>query len=244
MFAPRSAPRARLLGVVGAAASAALLLAGCSTKTTPPGTVIPTSPPTYTTTPPEPMASVTPPTPRSTSEFGGPVQAGGGEQADPGGQGGGTGGGQTGGGRGGTGPVATTAPSILPGITPAPPVTSQLSRLLVGNEDLSGLDWRVTCSGLDASITVIATAKDGTRDLSVVLLGSTDKTLRTFSVTGGNRGASNEMNLSVSPGAGQGDGSLEVRDGLITSTGRGVKVGAPDGTAPVIYEFAATCASI
>lgn len=127
------------------------------------------------------------------------------------------------------------------------PRASELTTLEVGDEDYSDLDWHVSCSGLDANPTIIASASDGELHLTLVLLGSSPSSLNSLTLSSGEAGGSSHTNtgLTVNPGAGQGSGSLEIDSSTVTSTGRGLEFG-PDVTgtsADTIYSFAVTCAS-
>lgn len=127
------------------------------------------------------------------------------------------------------------------------PRASELTTLEVGDEDYSDLDWRVSCSGLDANPTIIASATDGDLHLTLVLLGSSPTSLSSLMLSSGEAGGSSHTNtgLTVNPGAGQGSGSLDVESSTLSSTGRGLEFG-PDaaGTnADTIYSFSVTCAS-
>lgn len=125
---------------------------------------------------------------------------------------------------------------------------SELHTLLVGKEEYSDLDWQVSCSGVaDGNLSVIATSASGDHNYTVVVLG-TGEQLSSFTFTAGRKGEGIQARsgLTVTPGSKQGNGSLDVREGIVTSTGGGVAYG-PDiattsptvGTTP--YEIEVYC---
>lgn len=119
---------------------------------------------------------------------------------------------------------ASQEPSATPTATPAPTAASAIE-VRIGDVDYSDLEWNVSCSGLDASPTVIATAADETHtEYVVVVVGSGTDALASFSFTRTTESDSirDRSGLTVNPGADQGNGSLYVTDTTLTSTGRGI----------------------
>lgn len=150
---------------------------------------------------------------------------------------------------GGAGAPTPTDGSAIVVPTQAPsdgPATSEVTTLVVGNDDYSDLDWHVSCSGPDSAPTVIASADDGDTHLTLVLLGSTPTSLNSLTLSAGAPGGSSHTNsgITVNPGAGQGSGSLDVTGQTVTSTGRGLEYGpdASGSAADTIYDFSVTCA--
>ncbi|KAB1641956.1 lipoprotein LpqH [Gulosibacter chungangensis] len=114
----------------------------------------------------------------------------------------------------GTGPTETPRPTIAHAI-----------EVRIGEQDHSDLDWHVSCTGLDGSPTVIASAADEDNTAYVVVvIGSGSDSLASFTFTETAEGQSvrERSGLTVNPGVGQGNGSLWVEDTTVTSTGRGI----------------------
>lgn len=137
---------------------------------------------------------------------------------------------------------------IVPTQSPdAGPKVSELTVFDVGDDDMSDLDWHVSCSGLESNPTVIASTSDGDTDYTLVLLGASTTSLNSLTLTASKDGASSHTStgITVNPGASQGNGSLEVDGSTITSTGRGVEVGpdAAGNTANIIYSLSVSCAA-
>ncbi|MFD2758031.1 hypothetical protein [Gulosibacter faecalis] len=148
---------------------------------------------------------------------------------------------------GGEGAPAPTDGSSVDVPTQSAPAntTSRLETFEVGDDDYADLDWHVSCSGLDSSPTIIASADDGDTHLTLVVIGSGVSTLGSITLTMGESGASshNSSGITVNPGANQGNGSLEVSGSSVSSSGRGAEFGPDAGDAEVIYDFEAVCAS-
>ncbi|MDJ1372188.1 hypothetical protein C7K25_12545 [Gulosibacter molinativorax] len=124
-----------------------------------------------------------------------------------------------------TGGEPSTEPA--PTATPSPTEASvaHAIEVRIGDVDHSALDWTVSCSGLDASPTVIATASDDkATDYVVVVVGSGTSALAsfTFTQTSDTNAGRERSGLTVNPGADQGNGSLYVTETTLTSTGRGI----------------------
>lgn len=125
-------------------------------------------------------------------------------------------------------PVATDGTSTeRPTSTPETPqpTISEALEVRIAEEDHSALDWSVSCSGLDSSPTVIASASDDAgSEYVVVLVGSGSGSLAsfTFTTTMEGQSARDRSGLTVNPGAQQGNGSLIVDGSRVSSTGRGI----------------------
>lgn len=120
----------------------------------------------------------------------------------------------------GSNPETTASPSETPR-----PTNSTVVEVRIGDEDHSDLDWNVSCSGLESTPTVIASATDDAlTEFVVVVVGSGADTLVsfTFTQTETAESARDRSGLTVNPGASQGNGSLLVEESTVTSTGRGV----------------------
>ena len=105
------------------------------------------------------------------------------------------------------------------------PTIAQAVEVRIGEEDHSSLEWNVSCTGLDSSPTIIASASDeANTEYVVVVIGAGTDALAsfTFTQTADGQSARERSGLTVNPGANQGNGSLDIEDLLITSTGRGI----------------------
>lgn len=145
-------------------------------------------------------------------------------------------------------PTESAAPeeSVAPAETPGP-TTSSLIEVRIGDEDHSGLEWSVSCSGLDSSPTIIASATDeANADYVVVVIGSGTDALASFTFTRTADGEStrDRSGLTVNPGANQGNGSLRVEETTVVSTGRGISYdeATVNPEADTTYSVEFTCA--
>ncbi|WP_140400531.1 hypothetical protein [Gulosibacter sp. 10] len=127
------------------------------------------------------------------------------------------------------------------------PDVATAQEVRIGEEDLTSLDWRISCSGLDTSPTVIASAEDEEGvDHVIVLVGAGTDSLASFSYTETAPGESSRdrSGLNVNPGSKHGNGSI-ILDGLVvSSTGRGVSYDGADVAeeADTVYSVEFRCA--
>lgn len=143
-------------------------------------------------------------------------------------------------------PTDGSEPVMQPPSETPTPTAAEAVEVRIGEDDHSRLDWRVTCSSLDTSPTVIASAtdEDETEYVVVVVGAGTDALASfTFTRTEQDQSTRERAGLTVNPGGNHGNGSLIVDDDVVSSTGRGIAYDATnvDTEASTTYSVKFSC---